>query len=161
MLVPPPFFTCALLHALYTDVSAKLRSTFQAPAPDPSYVSPELRSAVESDPRTISAARGGLQDVATANCVVPECTQLKAAYDRCFIDWYRSEYLQRAKDARVDGPGHGAAQAPEGHSTAQAQAPEPCADLFREYNQCLVNGIAQADILKLEDLKVDIPRTRM
>eukprot|EP00035_Acanthoeca_spectabilis_P013815 m.259260 g.259260 ORF g.259260 m.259260 type:complete len:141 (+) comp15975_c1_seq5:1062-1484(+) len=140
-MLPSPIFSAALVWAVYTDVSKRIHTVFVS---DPA---PSIREAhivaAEEDPRTVSAARGGLQGVATAKCVIPECTEMKAMYDQCFFEWYRTEYIH-----------HGG---PIGQTSP---SPEPCGELFAAYKRCLVTGMAKADILNLDDLKVDIPSAR-
>eukprot|EP00038_Savillea_parva_P014315 m.215254 g.215254 ORF g.215254 m.215254 type:complete len:172 (-) comp27715_c0_seq1:133-648(-) len=167
-LIPSPL----LLGGLTVSVGAALLRTLDRlfPEDNSQAITQQMLEAVANDPRTASNMRGGLQDVATAKCVVPECTTLKQQYDHCFFDWYRARYLQR-DHAGTGSATKGAVLSSVVDDNSEAtnnvaksgqrdNATEPCGELFAAYKACLIKGIAKEDLINMDDLKVVIPQYR-
>ncbi|EGU78013.1 hypothetical protein FOXB_11490 [Fusarium oxysporum f. sp. conglutinans Fo5176] len=50
--------------------------------------------------------------------LAPECNEVKERYDTCFLKWYSEKYLR-----------------------GQEKDNKECADMFKEYQNCLKNNI--------------------
>ncbi|KAK9777788.1 putative Distribution and morphology protein 35 [Seiridium cardinale] len=57
--------------------------------------------------------------------LAPECNEVKERYDQCFLKWYSEKYLKGKTDNNE------------------------CANLFKEYNQCLTIALREKGIDKL------------
>jgi hypothetical protein len=103
------------------------------------------RAMLFTPPRTQDVPR-------TADCVIPECAELKDKYDRCFFRWYRDQYLDRGGEAGR------AARAAGADAAFKPPTTTPCEELFAAYKACLVAGLEKSDApFRLEDTHVAIP----